>query len=215
MDEPKTVSVVYLDSVKPLTLSPPASSWRSWLPMVWMGVCSAGSNTGWMARPTELCSMELNPVGSQTRAVSPRARYWGRFYSTSLLTVLMRGLSAPSVSSPCCSVNSAQLWRTWRTTEQVPLVSRACSCPGSGCALVPSHPLSPARLLHGSSLEEKAGRDVTEGAGVETGQRCALGFKEMPGPMNQPGESNSGEARDTASPITAPTRTVVLNFMES
>lgn len=31
--------------------------------------------------------------------------------------------------------------------------------------------------------------------------------------MNQPGESNSGEARDTASPITAPTRTVVLNLM--
>jgi len=29
-------------SVKPLTLSPTASSWRNWLPTVWMGVCSAG-----------------------------------------------------------------------------------------------------------------------------------------------------------------------------
>ena len=29
--------------------------------------------------------------------VSPRARYWGYFYLTSLLMILMRGLSAPSV----------------------------------------------------------------------------------------------------------------------
>ena len=44
-------------------------------------------------------------VGSQSRAVSPRARYWGCFYLTSLLTILMRGLSALSVSfqmTPSC-----------------------------------------------------------------------------------------------------------------
>ena len=29
--------------------------------------------------------------------VLPRARYWGYFYLTSLLMILMRGLSAPSV----------------------------------------------------------------------------------------------------------------------
>ena len=43
VDEGKAVDVVYLDStVKPLTLSPTTSSWRSWLPMVWMGIHSAG-----------------------------------------------------------------------------------------------------------------------------------------------------------------------------
>ena len=29
-------------SAKPLTLSPTTSSWRTWLPMVWMSICSAG-----------------------------------------------------------------------------------------------------------------------------------------------------------------------------
>jgi len=34
----------------------------------------------------------------QPVVVSPRARYWGHFYLTSLLTILMRGLSAHTVS---------------------------------------------------------------------------------------------------------------------
>ena len=38
------------------------------------------------------------PVGGRSRLVSPRARYWGHFYLTSSLMILMRGLSAPSVS---------------------------------------------------------------------------------------------------------------------
>ena len=32
---------------------------------------------GWAQR---VGSMELNPVGGWSRAVSPRAQYWGRFY---------------------------------------------------------------------------------------------------------------------------------------
>ena len=43
VDEGKAVDVVYLDStVKPLTLSTTTSSWRSWLPVVWMDKCSVG-----------------------------------------------------------------------------------------------------------------------------------------------------------------------------
>ena len=61
-------------------------------------VRSAGWNAGWMAGSKELWSMELNPFGCWSWAVSPRAQYWGHFYLTSLLTILMRGLSAPSVS---------------------------------------------------------------------------------------------------------------------
>ena len=49
------------------------------------------------AGPKELWSVELNPVSGQSRAVSSRARYWGRFCLTSLLTILMRELSTPSV----------------------------------------------------------------------------------------------------------------------
>ena len=37
-------------------------------------------------------------VSFQSQAVSSRAQYWGRFYLTSLLMILMRGLSAPSVN---------------------------------------------------------------------------------------------------------------------
>ena len=55
-------------------------------------------NVGWMAGIKELWSMELNPVGGWSRAVSPRARYWGHFYLISLLTIWMRGLNAPPVS---------------------------------------------------------------------------------------------------------------------
>ena len=51
-----------------------------------------------MAGPNELWSMEVNPVGSQSQEVYPRAWYWGRFYLTSLLLILMRGLSALSVN---------------------------------------------------------------------------------------------------------------------
>jgi len=51
-----------------------------------------------MAGIKELWSMELNPVGGWSRAVSPRARYWGHFYLISLLTIWMRGLNAPPVS---------------------------------------------------------------------------------------------------------------------
>ena len=54
----------------------------------------------WTAGPKELWSTELNPVGAQSQVVSPRAQYWGRFYLTSLLMILMRGLSAPSVTTP-------------------------------------------------------------------------------------------------------------------
>jgi len=53
---------------------------------------------GWMAGPKELWSMELNPVGGQSQAASPRAQCWGRFCLISSLMILMRGLSAPSVS---------------------------------------------------------------------------------------------------------------------
>ena len=69
--------------------------------------------------------------------------------------------------------------------------------------------------LLGFSFEEQAVRDVTAGAGAEAGQRCVLGFQEVAGPKNLPGESDCGEARDTASSITAATRTVVLNLIES
>jgi len=44
------------------------------------------------------------PGCGQARAVSPRARSWGHSYFTSLSMILMRGLSAPSVSlqvTPC------------------------------------------------------------------------------------------------------------------
>ena len=50
-------------------------------------------------------------------------------------------------TTPCCSRNSAQLWRTWGTKEHVPALSGAPeSSPASACAPVTSHPLSPARL---------------------------------------------------------------------
>ena len=88
----------YIYCVKPLALSATTFSWRRWLPMVWMGVRSTGWNTGWMAGPKELWSVELIPAGGRSQAVSPRARYWGHFCLTSQLTILMRRLSAPSVS---------------------------------------------------------------------------------------------------------------------
>ena len=66
-----------------------------------------------------------------------------------------------------------------------------------------------AALLLASSSQEKEGcrrRRRQAGAGDKTGHGRVLGFQEMPGPAKQPAESNSGEARDTAtSPITAPT----------
>ena len=42
VDEGKAVNVVHWTSVRPFILSPTASLWRSWLPMVWMGIHSAG-----------------------------------------------------------------------------------------------------------------------------------------------------------------------------
>ena len=63
-------------SLKPLTLSPTTFLWRSWLPMVWMGVCSAERKTGWMAEPKELWSVELNPAGGIMSSV-PRGSVLG------------------------------------------------------------------------------------------------------------------------------------------
>ena len=48
--------------------------------------------------------MELNAVGGRSRALSPKAQCWGRFCLISSLMILMRGLSALSVSlqtTPC------------------------------------------------------------------------------------------------------------------
>ena len=42
VDEGKTVHVVYLDFSKAFGNVPTAFSGRSWLPMVWIGVCSTG-----------------------------------------------------------------------------------------------------------------------------------------------------------------------------
>jgi len=42
VDEGKAVDVIYLDLVRPMTLFPTVSSWRNWLPMVWMGLLFAG-----------------------------------------------------------------------------------------------------------------------------------------------------------------------------
>jgi len=47
----------------------------------------------WAQRgPLTTRSVELNPVGGQSRVVSPRAQYWGHFYLISLSMILMRGL---------------------------------------------------------------------------------------------------------------------------
>ena len=64
----------------------------------WISIRSSVLGIVWMARPEELWSMELNPVDGRSRAVSPWAWYWGHFSLTSVLMILMSGLSAPSVS---------------------------------------------------------------------------------------------------------------------
>jgi len=46
VDGGKAMDFVYPDLVRPLTLFPTASSWRNWLPMVWMGVLFTGQRTG-------------------------------------------------------------------------------------------------------------------------------------------------------------------------
>lgn len=45
-----------------------------------------------MAGPKDLWSVELNPVGGHSQAVSPRAQYQGCFYLTFLSVILMMGI---------------------------------------------------------------------------------------------------------------------------
>jgi len=130
-------------SVKPLSLSPTTLSWRSWLPMVWIGVCSDGWNTGWMARPKELWSMELNPVCGQSCVVSPRARYWGCFYLTSLLTILTRGLSALLVS-----LQTTPSWELELKVHPAPTPLLQAGLPNTKSAPNPTWPWVPPGMGH-------------------------------------------------------------------
>jgi len=51
-----------------------------------------------MVRPKVLSRMELNPGGSWSQVMFPRAQYWAQLCLISLSMILTRGLSAPSVS---------------------------------------------------------------------------------------------------------------------
>ncbi|PKU41110.1 hypothetical protein llap_8580 [Limosa lapponica baueri] len=66
----------------------------------------------------------MQPVGGWSRAVSSRTWYWGRFSSTSLLMIWMRGSTAPSLSlqtsswvgvSTCLRVENPcrRIWAGW------------------------------------------------------------------------------------------------------
>ena len=97
VDEGKTVGVVYLDFSRAFDTIPHnilvgklAAHGLDGRTLHWVKHC-------WLARPKELWPVELNPIGGRSRVVSPRAWYWGSFYVTSFLTILMRGLNAPSL----------------------------------------------------------------------------------------------------------------------
>ena len=95
--EGKAVDVVCLDFSKAFDIVP-HNILEAKVFLGWISIRSSVLGIVWMARPEELWSMELNPVGGWSHMVSPRAWYWDGFYLTSLLMILMRGLSAPSVN---------------------------------------------------------------------------------------------------------------------